>query len=107
MDNNVKKFAKGEVIFKEGAMETFMYDLIEGKVGIYASYGEADEKLLTELSAGDGGVTFGGKGGCVCVGPAGTMTMTGGTIVGGTAENGTVVDVLEGGTFTNNGGTIG
>ena len=62
MDNNIKKFAKGEVIFKEGALELFMYDLIEGKVGIYANYGEANEKLLTELSAEAGGVTFGEMG---------------------------------------------
>lgn len=62
MDNNVKKFAKGEVIFKEGALESFMYDLIEGKVGIYANYGKAGEKLLTELSAEDGGATFGEMG---------------------------------------------
>ena len=62
MDNNVKRFAKGEVIFKEGALESFMYDLIEGKVGIYAHYGEAGEKLLTELNAEDGGATFGEMG---------------------------------------------
>ena len=62
MDNNVKKFAKGEVIFQEGALEAFMYELIEGKVGIYAGYGEAGERLLTELKAEDGGVTFGEMG---------------------------------------------
>lgn len=62
MGNNVKKFAKGEVIFKEGAMESFMYALAEGKVGIYASYGEAGEKLLTELNAKDGVMTFGEMG---------------------------------------------
>ena len=62
MDKNVKKFAKGEIIFKEGAREYFMYDLLEGKVGIYANYGEAGEKLLTELNAENGGVTFGEMG---------------------------------------------
>ena len=62
MENNVKKFAKGEVIFKEGALESFMYDLMEGKVGIYANYGKAGEKLLTELKAEDGGATFGEMG---------------------------------------------
>jgi CRP-like cAMP-binding protein len=62
MDHNVKRFAKGEIIFKEGALEPFLYDLIEGKVGIYARYGEAGERLLTELSAEDGGVTFGEMG---------------------------------------------
>lgn len=62
MDNNIRKFAKGEVIFNEGAQEYFMYDLLEGKVGIYANYGKAGEKLLTELNAEDGGVTFGEMG---------------------------------------------
>lgn len=62
MDNNIKKFAKGDVIFKEGAWEFFMYDLIEGKVGIYVNYGDTREKLLTELSAENGGVTFGEMG---------------------------------------------
>lgn len=62
MDNNVKKFAKGEVIFKEGTYESFMYDLIEGKVGIYAKYGEAEEKLLTELTTENGSITFGEMG---------------------------------------------
>lgn len=62
MVNNVKKFAKGEVIFKEGVMESFMYDLVEGKVGIYVNYGEAGEKMLTELSAEDACVTFGEMG---------------------------------------------
>ena len=62
MDNNMKKFAKGEVIFQEGALESFMYDLIEGKVGIYANYGQAGEKLLIELNAEEGGATFGEMG---------------------------------------------
>ena len=38
MENNIKTFAKGEVIFLEGAMESCMYDLKKGKVGIYADY---------------------------------------------------------------------
>ncbi len=47
-----KFFTKGSVIFKEGAWEIAMYDIISGKVGIYANYGEANETLLTELTAG-------------------------------------------------------
>jgi signal-transduction protein with cAMP-binding, CBS, and nucleotidyltransferase domain len=62
MENKIRKFAKGDVIFKEGAQEYFMYDLMEGKVGIYAKYGEAGERLLTELNAEDGKVTFGEMG---------------------------------------------
>ena len=47
-----KFFEKGSVIFKEGAWELSMYDIVSGKVGIYANYGEANETLLTELTAG-------------------------------------------------------
>ena len=47
-----KFFEKGSVIFKEGTWELSMYDIISGKVGIYANYGEENETLLTELSAG-------------------------------------------------------
>lgn len=47
-----KIFKSGEVIFKEGSYEACMYELLEGTVGIYAHYGEADEKCLTELKAG-------------------------------------------------------
>ena len=47
----LKKFKKGEVIFKEGAYESLMYDIRWGKVGIYANYGTGDERLLKELEA--------------------------------------------------------
>ena len=62
MGINIKTFAKGEVIFLEGAMESFMYDLKKGKVGIYTNYGKPEEKLLTELSADQGTVFFGEMG---------------------------------------------
>ena len=62
MENNRKTFAKGEVIFLEGAMESCMYDLKKGKVGIYTNYGKPEEKLLTELSAEQGTVFFGEMG---------------------------------------------
>ena len=62
MENNIKKFAKDEVIFLEGAMESFMYDLKKGTVGIYVNYGKPEEKLLTKLNAGEGTVIFGEMG---------------------------------------------
>ena len=62
MENNIKTFAKGEVIFLEGAMESCMYDLKKGKVGIYTNYGKPEEKLLTELSSDKGTVFFGEMG---------------------------------------------
>ena len=48
-----QKCAKGEVIFRQGDPGNCMYDLLQGRVGIYANYGAANEKLLTELHAGD------------------------------------------------------
>ena len=45
-------FEKNAVIFKEGTLDLTMYDIISGKVGIYANYGAENEKLLTELGAG-------------------------------------------------------
>ncbi len=45
-----KLFKSGEVIFEEGVIEFCMYELISGKVGIYADYGKESERLLTELS---------------------------------------------------------
>ena len=40
MANNLKrvKFNKGDVIFKQGSFDTCMYDIVSGKVGVYANY---------------------------------------------------------------------
>jgi len=56
MNGGVRKFAKGEVIFTEGAMETFMYDLRQGRVGMYSEYGTPGELLLAELNAEKGAI---------------------------------------------------
>ena len=42
-------FKKGGVIFKQGDASDCMYDVLWGKVGIYANYGTPEEKLLTTL----------------------------------------------------------
>lgn len=47
-----RSFEKGAVIFKEHSWELSMYDIVSGKVGIYANYGKENESLLTELEAG-------------------------------------------------------
>jgi CRP-like cAMP-binding protein len=41
-------FQKGEVIFREGDAGDCMFDVYDGKVGIYADYGTDKEKLLTD-----------------------------------------------------------
>ena len=44
-----KQFKKGDVIFREGDMGDTLYQINEGSVAIYTSYGESDQQLLTEL----------------------------------------------------------
>ena len=39
-------FQKNDVIFKQGQFQSTMFDIGKGCVGIYANYGEADEKQL-------------------------------------------------------------
>ena len=50
--SELKTFVKGTVIFKQGDVELKMYDIISGKVGIFADYGKKDEKLLAEMTPG-------------------------------------------------------
>jgi CRP-like cAMP-binding protein len=47
-----KLYKNGEVIFKEGSVDFSMYELLEGSVGVYAHYGQPDEKQLTVLQSG-------------------------------------------------------
>ena len=47
-----KSFEKGAIIFTEKSVESSMYIVVSGKVGIYANYGKANETLLTELEPG-------------------------------------------------------
>lgn len=46
---STKVFKKGGVIFQQGDASDCMYDILWGKVGIYANYGTREEKLLTTL----------------------------------------------------------
>lgn len=45
-----KTFKKGDVIFREGDWEMWMYEIADGQVGIYAEYGQPGEKLLRTLT---------------------------------------------------------
>ena len=44
----IKTFSKGKVVFKEGDPGDCMYDVYSGKIGVYAAYGEPEQKLLME-----------------------------------------------------------
>lgn len=50
--SKTKSFSAGAVIFREGQWEMCAYEIVSGKVGIYADYGKESETLLTELRAG-------------------------------------------------------
>ena len=43
-----EKYKKGQIIFREGDPGDCMYDIIAGKVGIYADFGTERQHLLTE-----------------------------------------------------------
>lgn len=42
-------YKQGDVIFRQGDFGNTMYEVRDGKVGIYLNYGEASEKKLTEV----------------------------------------------------------
>lgn len=48
----ILKFRKGDMIFEEGDVEDWMYEIRSGMVGIYAGYGTPAEKELTALEEG-------------------------------------------------------
>ena len=52
----IRKYKKGEIISKEGDFELWMYDLLYGKVGIYADYKTEHQ---VELSINTAPVFFG------------------------------------------------
>jgi len=45
-----KMFQKGALIFREGDTTDCMYAVNSGRVGVYAAYGTAEEKLLAEYT---------------------------------------------------------
>ena len=47
------KYEKGQVIFRQGEFARTMYDIVSGKVGVYADYGTEGEKLVAELGSED------------------------------------------------------
>ncbi len=48
-----KQFTEGQIIFREGAWEMCMYDIIHGKVGIYTEYGTPSQKRIAVLGVHD------------------------------------------------------
>lgn len=52
MDNEIFEYNRDEVVFYEGKNEPWMYAIEAGRIGIYACYGQENEKRLTVLEAG-------------------------------------------------------
>ncbi|MBR1658712.1 MAG: cyclic nucleotide-binding domain-containing protein [Oscillospiraceae bacterium] len=46
---SIKRFDKGQVIFREGEAGTSLFELRSGSVGVYIRYGTPEEQLLTEI----------------------------------------------------------
>lgn len=66
MESNIRYYKKGDIIFKEGDFEVWMFALKKGTVGIYVRYGLPEETLLTEVWAGPAS-TFGEMGLLECI----------------------------------------
>ena len=49
----MKEYKQGTVIFNQGDPGDCMYDIFSGRVGVYVGYNTPNEKLLTELKAGE------------------------------------------------------
>lgn len=47
-----KRFARGDVIFQQGNMPLFLYDIDSGSVGIYADHATPDETHITTFGPG-------------------------------------------------------
>lgn len=47
-----KQFKRGEIIFRESTLANTMYEIKNGRVGIFIAYGTENERKLTELDAG-------------------------------------------------------
>ena len=50
--HDFETYKKGEVLFREGEYQDWMFEIKEGRVRIYTAYGTSEEQFLTELTAG-------------------------------------------------------
>lgn len=49
---DIVTFQNGEIIFRQGDVQDFMYSILSGTVGIYKDYGTVRENKVAELEAG-------------------------------------------------------
>ena len=43
---NTMNFDRGQVVFKQGDYSDCMYDILQGRIGVYGGFGTAEEKLV-------------------------------------------------------------
>lgn len=51
--HQLRFYEQGGVVFYEGEYGDCLYDIQQGRVGVYLNYNSADRKLVAELGAGD------------------------------------------------------
>ena len=49
---NTISFDRDQVVFKQGDYSDCMYDIIQGKIGVFDAFGTEEEKLIAELGEG-------------------------------------------------------
>ncbi len=47
MENRIKQFPEGEIIIREGELNTVMYKILQGHVEVYTGYGTNEETLIS------------------------------------------------------------
>ena len=75
------------MIFNQGDYAPCMYDIVQGRGGIYVGYGTPQEKLLTELKPGE------------CFGEMGLLESSPRSATAVALEDGTQLQVITGETF--------
>lgn len=49
MNNDILRFKKGDIIFREGEFGANMFDILYGTVAIYSKYGTPEQQTITTL----------------------------------------------------------
>ena len=53
IENNEKRFKKGEILYRAGDFELNMYNILYGSVAIYVDYNTPHERKLMDVQEGD------------------------------------------------------
>lgn len=53
IENEERRFKKGDILYKAGDFELNMYNILYGSVAVYVDYGTANERKVVEMQEGD------------------------------------------------------